>query len=311
MNDVLSQLKRKISKIDVYFAGLLEPMALKARTSFTAPPLFILGLPRSGTTLVYQYIVHRLEVSYLTNGVGRYYLSPYLTTLLQTRLHGVYKSDFQSDYGKVSGPVAPREAGTFWSRFMDIDEYVTYDDLDPSDVELLPTIIASIQHIYGGAPFVNKNVKHLLRIDALSKIFPEARFLVVRRDLKDVALSVLRGRYKNMGDSRRWWSVKPPNFDSLENLAPHAQVAHQLVSLNKKLDHDLSALPAHRILSAAYHDFCANPEQLIGRLIESYRGIAYRNPAESSFSESNPAAKTDEEQLLLEELRKLTALQTS
>jgi hypothetical protein len=59
-------------------SGLVHPLLRAAERMFvshsrpvSAPRLFILGLPRWGTTLVYQYIVHRLKVALLTNGVLR------------------------------------------------------------------------------------------------------------------------------------------------------------------------------------------------------------------------------------------------
>ncbi len=45
----------------------LEQRMVSRAGPVPAPRLFILGLPRSGTTLVSQYIVHRLKVAYLTN----------------------------------------------------------------------------------------------------------------------------------------------------------------------------------------------------------------------------------------------------
>ena len=69
--------------------------------------LFILGLPRSGTTLLDQYIVHRKDVAYFTNGVGDNPSQPCLTSSRQRLENPPYISDFASRYGRSEGPMAP------------------------------------------------------------------------------------------------------------------------------------------------------------------------------------------------------------
>jgi len=282
------------------FLYLLEQLVLVCDYHSDKPQLFILGLPRTGTTLVYQYIVHRLHVAYFTNGVGRYFQSPCLTTFFQHRLHGDYRSDFKSSYGKVIGPVAPREAGSFWGRFFGIEDYIRYEDVMTKDVKTLRNTIACVQKIFGDAPFVNKNVKHMLRIDAISKIFPNSYFLVVERDLKDVALSVLRGRYKNLPDPKEWWSVKPPNYQGLKDLPLAEQAAQQLSALREKMESDFSHIPSSKVARVGYKQFCQEPETLIRTLQAVFGDIPYRNDPVSSFDIVTNEPETAEEKQLME-----------
>src|SRR5262249_22455123 len=60
----------------------LERVALWKTWRLERPVVFVLGLPRSGTTLVSQYLAHRFEVAYWTNGVGRHPRAPLVTTWL-------------------------------------------------------------------------------------------------------------------------------------------------------------------------------------------------------------------------------------
>ena len=76
---------------------MLERALLLVDFKPNAPIIFIVGLPRSGTTLVYQYLVHRLKVSYFTNGVGSYPRAACITTFIQHIRHGDYVSDFESN----------------------------------------------------------------------------------------------------------------------------------------------------------------------------------------------------------------------
>ena len=285
------------------YLSIIEEIILQKKFEASQPQLFILGLPRSGTTIVYQYVVHRLKIAYFTNGVGKYHLSPCLVTFFQNRIYGNYKSDFKSNYGKVKGPVAPREAGGFWSRFFGIEQYILYQDVGVSHINRLQNTIACIQHIFDDKPFVNKNVKHLLRIDALSKIFPNSFFLVVNRDLNDVALSNIRGRYKLLNDPKQWWSAKPPNFEELKNLPVAKQIASQLTTLRNKMESDLSELPYKRIIRVNYERFCKEPEYLTRKLESFFASVSYRNEAKLFFEQSMNQVQTEEEEALIKLLR--------
>jgi len=282
------------------YLSLCERAILRRYTQPSTPQLFILGLPRSGTTLIYQYVVHRLKVSYYTNGVGRHPRAPCLVTMLQRRRHGDYHSDFKSHYGKVSGAMAPREAGSFWGRFFDPDNYVEYEDLTAEQVQTLQQTVACIEDTFGIVPFVNKNVKHLLRIGALSKIFPSSRFLLVERDRASIALSLLRGRYETLKDPREWLSARPPDYDSLKDLPIIEQIAGQLASLHAKAHADLNELEPERVLHMNYGSFCERPEYLT-ELIDSGLGrLPRRNPPVERFTPTPRQIRNDMEASLVD-----------
>lgn len=279
---------------------LAERLCLSRAGSSDRPQLFILGLPRSGTTLVYQYLVHRLRVAYFTSGVGRFPRSPCLVTRRELRRHGEYASDFRSTYGSMGGPAAPHEAGEVWARWFGYEDYVRFEDLTAGDVSSLRRTVACVQHAFGQAPFVNKNVKHLLRVDALARVFPAAQFLVVRRALPDVALSVLRARHANQGDATRWWSARPPDYERLRLLAPPAQVAGQLRSLQRRLDEDLARLDPGRVQVIEYDVFCQRPEALVDTLRPALGNPGHRNGPVDRFDRAANAPRTDEERVLLD-----------
>ena len=79
-----------------HYAMLGERLLLRKQYKCSAPQLFITGLPKSGTTLIYQYIAHRLNVSYFTHAVGNFPHAPCLCTLMQHKIHGQYQSNFKN-----------------------------------------------------------------------------------------------------------------------------------------------------------------------------------------------------------------------
>ncbi len=267
------------------------------------PQFFIIGLPRSGTTLVYQYVAQRLRVAYFPNLVGRFPDFPCAITWLTQRLHRPYRSDFQSHYGKVKGTMAPREAGGFWLRFFSLNEYEEIGRMPNDRAALLRQTIFTIQRIFNGAPFVNKNVKHLLRIPVLATIFPASLFIVVEREFTDVALSILEARRQNPNSSNEWWSVRPAHYERLKILPVQEQIAHQIHDLHQRMLSDLKQLAAQRVIRLTYGEFCQNPENIIADIRARCRKVRYRNEPVEHFEYRQKKAGSVEEETLVKQVR--------
>lgn len=290
---------------DEHVAAFAERLLLLKDFQPDRPQLFILGLPRSGTTLIYQYIVHRLNVAYFTNGVEKYRRAPCLTSFVKKILYDTYNSDFENSYGETFGPAAPHEAGGVWGRFFGYEDYVRFREVASSDVCIMRRMIACVQCMFGNKLFVNKNVKHLLRVDALAKIYPSSRFLIVERNMKDIALSLLRGRHDNLDDPQNWWSAKPLSYEKLIDLPVPNQIAHQLCDLRDKLKADLSEVSAERVFSIRYESFCREPEALIDKINGLCETVDYRNEAITRFRISRNQPKTEEERELVDKISAL------
>src|SRR5690606_21792278 len=65
------------------------------------PPVFVVGPPRSGTTLVYQLLVRRFRVAYLSNLAHRLYETPAAATWLGRPFVRPWTGPFESRYGHV------------------------------------------------------------------------------------------------------------------------------------------------------------------------------------------------------------------
>jgi hypothetical protein len=261
---------------------VIERLALSLRWTLDRPVVFVLGLPRSGTSLVYQYIVHRLEVAHWTTGVADHPQAPVVTTFLEKRRRP-NRSDFRSQYAGVEGGTALREPGLLWSRFFDVELPTPSEGVRPDDARRLRNLVAATQRLFGGAPFVDNDVKHILRIDALAKIFPESLFLCVRRRIHDTALSILRARIATP-DPTQWWSVRPPNWEGLRALPLEEQVAAQVLGLRRQLGADLAAVPNGRVLQLDYEHFCREPDATLGPLRRMLGALGERNGPEGCFA---------------------------
>lgn len=276
----------------------LERLALSLHWTLERPVVFVLGVPRSGTTLVYQYLAHRLELAYWTSGVDRNPRAPVVTTFLEKR-QGPYRSDFRSQPGGAEDAGAPREADSVWARFFDSERPARYEDLAPGDAGRLRNLVAATQHVFGGAPFASKSARHMLRIDALAKVFPEALFLVVRRRMQDAALSILRARLASR-DPKRWWSVRPPDWERLLARPIEEQVAAQVRGLRRQLGVDLSAVARERVLQLDYERFCRAPDAALGPLRRMLGALGERNGPAGPFAAVHHVPADARERRLLE-----------
>lgn len=264
-----------------------------------SPQLFILGLPRLGATLIYQYIVHRLHVAYFTNGAGNKHTMPVTTIFLQKIFRKHYVSDFKSNYGRVAGPMAPREAGRIWNRFFDPDRFQAYEDISESKRRKLYNMILCIQKIFGDVPFVNKNVRNSLHIDALSKIFPNSYFLVVERNTEDVALSILRARKLTHGDYNIWFSVKPRNYEQIKNLSIPEQIYYQIKDITLCINESIKKLSEDRVRKIKYEDFCKEPESVLNLFSNIFKNVKEKNPPISHFLSKKQHPNTNLEKELI------------
>jgi len=285
--------------------GRMEPFVFQGKSAPIHPPLFITGLPRSGTTLVYQYIVHRLRVAYFSNGVDRFPQAPCLTTWGRTILSDWNPGDFRNTYGWVSGLAAPHEAGNVWARFFGYHEYLEPGDVSQPYIAAFRETIARAESIFSGLPFVNKNVKHLLRLQVIAEALPEAHFLIVHRSLENIALSLLRGRYENTGRADRFWSIRPSNYEELLHLEPPQQIVEQLCAVRAKMNADIQSIRDDRVTEVQYESFCDDPESLIDQISSRISGYQTQNHPAGPFVPSDNQPQTEEEDQLLRKINDL------
>ena len=196
------------------------------------PLIFIVAPPRSGTTLLYQLIVHCFHVAYFPNIAAMFYKIPVVATKIEKALFRPYKSNLTSTYGSVQGIMAPHEAGSIWNRWFPTEEkhgynYTPAGYLSEKDKRIIYQTIAGIESIFD-APFVNKNVKNSVRIQALNEIFPNAIFLQIKRNPLDVAVSILQARKKFCKKISDWGSVMPKEIEELKNKDVFEQIVGQI-----------------------------------------------------------------------------------
>lgn len=247
------------------------------------PPIFIIGPPRSGTTLLYQIMVTGLRTAYFTNFVARFPHAPVLAMQASRRLlDAAHREEFRSHHGMTKGWTGPHEGGQFWYRWFPRGEhvYVAAGQISPETLHRLRLTVTRLSAACG-RPMLFKNTFNTMRIAPLLEAFPTACFLVSRRDPIDTAQSILNSRVRALGQKEGWWALPPREIDALRDHPYWDQVVEQVYYSYKQIEADRE-IARERFLDVDYTSLCRDPgdtrEEIVGFLAD--QGIMLeRRPA--------------------------------
>ncbi|WP_322629727.1 sulfotransferase [Halothiobacillus sp.] len=221
------------------------------------PPIFLLGPPRSGSTVIMQVLTDAFKLGYLSNRHCAWFGAPVLAEKLFHPLTEKSVSDYTSKHGRTEGLDAPSECGAWWYRFFRRDPaYVTLGDVSDRKMMAFRRSLMSFSQSVG-LPLIFKNLYATLRIEPIAHHVPNALFVVIERDWVDNAQSILKGRNDALGRYDQWWSVPPPDVDALSKLPPVQQVVGQIQSIHELVVRDIVRLGLEdRTFRIRYEDFC-------------------------------------------------------
>jgi hypothetical protein len=230
-------------------------------------PVFIVSPPRSGSTMLFETLARapRLftigdESHQLIEGVPQ--LNPEARGFESNRL--------------LPEDATPAMAETLRRRF--------FEALRDREGQRPPTGQA--------VRMLEKTPKNSLRVPFLARVFPEARFIYLYRDPRQVLSSMIEawttGRFRTYPQLPGWtgtsWSLLlVPGWRELIGRPLHEIVAAQWNAATRLLIDDLEALPAERRTVARYDALLADPAAEIRRLCsatgldwEEEAGVALR-----------------------------------
>jgi hypothetical protein len=294
--------------------NILEPLEYTIKLPYQSPQypvIFIIGAPRSGTTLVSQIISSLSGIGYISNFVARFWLAPSIGIKISEALKINQKlfTSYQSKFGRTKGWNEPHEFGYFWNRWFDKGQTthnLTSSELDTIDSANLIKSVASIEFSWK-KPVVFKNSTWCtMQASYLAEIFPKSIFLVCRRDPLYVAQSIALARISNYADLNQWWSIRPSTYEKLLKLPWPDQIVRQVIDIESEMDEELASIDQSRILEIDYDSLCIRPREYIRKLIEKLNESGVETPYDldetpSSFENQNRKRLSSNEWKLLKE----------
>ena len=239
--------------------NIYEKKAIRKYASLESnfSPVFIIGSPRSGSTIIFQLITKYFDFTYINNFVDLAREVPFTGFLINKRFFGSKKhSSFKSNFGKTKegGLLAPNE-GLFWYKWLPKDKhYVLPGEINEMDKQSFKDCINAIMNLYK-KPIVIKNLSFSVRLELIKEIFPNARLVYVKRDIIDIVQSIIKAKIDVFGElNNKWWSIKPKNYKSLLNLDPVEQIVKQVYYIEKQIYFDLKGFRKADILEIEYGD---------------------------------------------------------
>jgi|GEM_PF-2449890 len=235
------------------------------------PLVFIVGVPRSGTTAIYQYLCSVPGTNYIDNVMHLFYWNLGLGKRISKVLfRDVPNETLKSKHGKtwMYSWHGPSECTPFWNQFFDnsTTHSMVNRTLDKNSGRHLKESVKMLA-ASGDGPLVIKNLGLSLKVEVLNELFPDALFIYVQRDMQDVKRSVLRVREQMKIKPADWWSIKPSTYSEIKSLHLEQKVERQIFDLRKEMEVQLSNIEEHRILKLDYSSFFADSEMWLKRCV--------------------------------------------
>jgi len=256
-----------------------NPSGTAAALRAPSRPIFVIGVPRSGTTVVFNCFAARPDVAWFPQHLNRVPRWPSVTLLarLVDRFPSVRKSIRRSDHSRrwrEKARIGPVEAYPIWehyagSKFL----YESLLGVRPTADESagLRRLVSKLQRYQGKDRFATK-ITGPARIGFLTGAFPDAFFVNVIRDGRAVSRSLTKVDF--FKDTWRETSVSwegvlgDVDLDRWQALGkpPLALAALQWQALIQAARGEAKAHAPDRYAEVRYEDFVADPHEMIDEI---------------------------------------------
>jgi hypothetical protein len=236
---------------------------LEQKISFdvpSPPSIFIIGVPRSGTTLVSQILSACADVGYVNNLMARFWMAPAVGASLS--LHVLNRRVFtgSSTFGQTRYAEEPHEFGQFWRTVLNYEDMVQKSSDKDISWENLATTLNRVASVYE-KPVVYKVFQLYWHLAVFHKYLPSAKWIWIRRDPVENALSLLQMRKEKTGDFNTWFSARPMGAEKYDHKPAWVQVAAQVKLIEDWIEKQLAGIPAENSFQISLDDLCSNPIQ--------------------------------------------------
>jgi len=261
-------------------------------------PIFIIGAPRTGSTILYQTLTNQLDVLYIDNLACRFNKNLFFGFCLSNLFFKQKAHNcFSSNHGATKGLHSPSECGGFWYRWLPSDRhFIDHDDVTDKMVKEIREEITAITNKYD-KPVVFKNLNAGQRLRLIKKVFPDARFIFSKREPLYTAQSILKAKRKLKLSDNKFWGIMPKNVDELSTRAWPEQIVGQIYYIEKQIEQDLALFDNGDSYTVSYSNL---NNDTVDNLKEYFALQPRCNYKESDINLNENISITLEEQNLIE-----------
>lgn len=255
-------------------------------------PILLLGMPRSGTTMLQDLLCSHPQVAYINNTMNLFPDCFCAIEHWRQKLRLDFEGDrYLSDSVSVSAS-SPSDAVAMWGTWFKLDVYDlrycprTMADFPPPAIDEIHSLLRRVLWCYHGerTRFFNKLLAVMPYIHLVRQIFPGARFVHIIRDARNTANSMLKlcrteiEHQKQMGLGRRdpvkgvQYFISYPRFEKLSEYVAEfglddiRTTAHLWNDEMTYIDSIRGEIP--HFYEVRYEDIVASPEREIAKLLE-------------------------------------------
>ena len=234
------------------------------------PTIQVLGVPRSGSTLLMQAISSALDVGYIDNLTATFWKAPVSGIRLSRKLLPRRNTtSFQSAFGRTTAINEPHEFGYFWFPLLGYTEMREPDDpaahpIDWARVRLLLTNICAAFE----SPVAFKNFLLMWHVREMAQVLPKTCFVWIRRDPVENALSLLRMRREFLGSENQWASMRPREYAWLKDEPYWVQVAGQVFFIEQTMRRQFEQASDLHVLECDLSDLRRRPDAVLEQVCE-------------------------------------------
>jgi hypothetical protein len=228
---------RKPGPLSERFLEWYERSVLKVDTSeiVVDRPIYLMGLPRSGTTMLQDLFCAHPDLAYITNAMHAFRKGFCAVEDLRKRFNLDFKGErFLKDGVEIS-PGSPNEGHLFFAEWAGVDVYslefadIKLENFSPEHIEAgretLRRVIWCFSHEDGKPKrFFNKNPGHITSFLSTCQMYPDAKIVHIIRDPRKCANSMLKLYRLNRAQEARLREKKGTKNGNARTFVPYPRI---------------------------------------------------------------------------------------
>jgi len=229
-------------------------------------PIFIIGIPRSGTTLLYNLMAQHKDLAWFSqNDRSKMFTKEFLKFYkLRKRLYDIRRWSTEEPFDLADYEVlfdVPIEFPNFWNHPIG-KGWASEKDVDDSAQVFLRDIISETIKEKKRKRFLSKYPRNAVRIRFLNRVFPGSVFINIVRDGRAVVASMLK-RVKN--ENLDYFGIPLRNGNQLEFdlLEAHAR---QWVEVLEEINNARNHLKPEQYFELKYEDLVSDPKMWLKKI---------------------------------------------